>query len=239
MRRSSLIGEATHGTHEFYRARVELSKRLIAEKDFTAVCIEGDWPDAYWVNRYVRGANDDAEAVDALAGFTRFPTWMLWRNADVLDFVGWLREYYGKAATPRGNDVDGHSLSGFGLYRLGPNDEHRNLGLAKHDLGNAAQQEVLESTPAVRSHYDEIGAESLGIAENFKGRGAVTHLAAGYYACMVCAFDCIGDAAARLGFHLTKERIHCGTRRRRSSDGDRIDNRANAEFGMFGLRQLQ
>ncbi len=87
-----LIGEATHGTHEFYRMRAELTKRLITEKGFTAVCIEGDWPDAYRVNRYVRGANDDAEAVDALGGFIRFPTWM-WRNADVLDFVGWLREY--------------------------------------------------------------------------------------------------------------------------------------------------
>src|SRR5581483_10569027 len=87
-----LIGEASHGTHEFYHLRAELTKRLIAEKGFTAVCIEGDWPDAYRVNRYVRGANDDAEAIDSLGGFKRFPTWM-WRNADVLDFVGWLREY--------------------------------------------------------------------------------------------------------------------------------------------------
>lgn len=87
-----LLGEATHGTHEFYKARAELTKRLIAEKGFSAVCIEGDWPDAYRVNRYVRGANDDAEAADALGGFKRFPTWM-WRNADVLDFVGWLREH--------------------------------------------------------------------------------------------------------------------------------------------------
>src|SRR5579862_1498631 len=75
-----LIGEATHGTHQFYRMRAEITKRLIWEKNFTAVCIEGDWPDAYRVNRYVQGANDDAEAVDSLGGFKRFPTWM-WRNA--------------------------------------------------------------------------------------------------------------------------------------------------------------
>lgn len=87
-----LIGEATHGTHEFYHARATITKRLIAERGFAGVCIEGDWPDAYRVNRYVRGARDDEEAVQSLEGFKRFPTWM-WRNAEVLDFIAWLREY--------------------------------------------------------------------------------------------------------------------------------------------------
>ena len=87
-----LIGEATHGTHEFYRERAQITKRLIREKGFTAVAVEADWPDAYRVNRYVRGRTGDAEAIDALEGFKRFPTWM-WRNADVLDFVGWLRNH--------------------------------------------------------------------------------------------------------------------------------------------------
>jgi erythromycin esterase-like protein len=87
-----LLGEASHGTHEFYRERAEITKRLIEEKGFTAVAVEADWPDAYRVNRYVRPEGDDVEAVDALAGFKRFPAWM-WRNADVLDFVGWLRAY--------------------------------------------------------------------------------------------------------------------------------------------------
>ncbi len=87
-----LIGEASHGTHEFYRERAQITKRLIREKGFNAVAVEADWPDAYRVNRYVRGRGDDAEAIDALAGFQRFPTWM-WRNADVLDFVGWLRDH--------------------------------------------------------------------------------------------------------------------------------------------------
>jgi erythromycin esterase-like protein len=90
--RFALLGEASHGTHEFYRTRAEITKRLIAEKGFTAVAVEADWPDAYRINRYVRGASDDAEAVEALGDFQRFPAWM-WRNADVLDFVGWLREY--------------------------------------------------------------------------------------------------------------------------------------------------
>lgn len=87
-----LIGEASHGTHEFYRVRAQITKRLITEKAFTAVAVEADWPDAYRVNQFVRFEGDDEDAVDALAGFRRFPAWM-WRNADVLDFVGWLRNY--------------------------------------------------------------------------------------------------------------------------------------------------
>jgi erythromycin esterase-like protein len=87
-----LIGEASHGTHEFYRIRGEITKRLIRDHGFTAVAVEADWPDAYRVNRYVRGHAGDTDADDALSGFKRFPQWM-WRNADVLDFVGWLRAH--------------------------------------------------------------------------------------------------------------------------------------------------
>jgi erythromycin esterase-like protein len=90
--RFCLLGEATHGTHEFYRERAEITKRLIKEKGFTAVAVEADWPDAFRVNRYVRGLGDDKDANEALGGFKRFPTWM-WRNTVVLDFVEWLREY--------------------------------------------------------------------------------------------------------------------------------------------------
>jgi erythromycin esterase-like protein len=87
-----LIGEASHGTHEFYAERAAITKRLIAEKGFTAVAVEADWPDAYRVNRYVRGMPQDADADAALSGFTRFPTWM-WRNTVVRDFVDWLRAH--------------------------------------------------------------------------------------------------------------------------------------------------
>jgi erythromycin esterase-like protein len=87
-----LIGEASHGTHEFYRIRGEITKRLIAELGFTAVAVEADWPDAFRVNRFVRATSADADADEALGGFKRFPQWM-WRNADVLDFVGWLRAH--------------------------------------------------------------------------------------------------------------------------------------------------
>src|SRR6266550_1983900 len=90
--RFCLLGEATHGTHEFYRERAEITKRLIKEKGFTAIAVEADWPDAFRVNHYVRGLSDDESADEALSGFKRFPTWM-WRNTVVLDFIEWLRDY--------------------------------------------------------------------------------------------------------------------------------------------------
>ncbi|HEY2539539.1 MAG TPA: erythromycin esterase family protein, partial [Stellaceae bacterium] len=64
-----LLGEASHGTHEFYRERARISQRLIEEKGFTAIAVEADWPDAYRVNRYVRAVSDDVDAVEALADF--------------------------------------------------------------------------------------------------------------------------------------------------------------------------
>ena len=85
-----LLGEATHGTHEFYEERARITGRLIREKGFTAVAVEADWPDAYRVNRYVRGEGQDTSANEALSGFERFPAWM-WRNTDVASFVDWLR----------------------------------------------------------------------------------------------------------------------------------------------------
>ena len=87
-----LIGEATHGTHEFYEERARITQRLIREKGFTAVAVEADWPDAYRVNRYVRGEGQDSTADAALSGFERFPAWM-WRNTDVSTFVDWLRAH--------------------------------------------------------------------------------------------------------------------------------------------------
>jgi erythromycin esterase-like protein len=87
-----LIGEASHGTHDFYHERARITQRLIREKGFQAVAIESDWPDAYRVNRYVRDASGDAFAVEALGDFRRFPAWM-WRNTDVVEFIEWLRTY--------------------------------------------------------------------------------------------------------------------------------------------------
>lgn len=88
----ALLGEASHGTHEFYAERAALSQRLVRDHGFNAIVVEADWPDAWRVNRYIRGAPDDRDAEAALSGFERFPTWM-WRNTEVRDFVEWLREH--------------------------------------------------------------------------------------------------------------------------------------------------
>ena len=89
-RRFVLLGEASHGTHEFYLERARITQRLIDEKGFNAVAVEADWPDAYRVNRYVLGQPGDDDATAALGDFQRFPAWM-WRNTDVVHFVEWLR----------------------------------------------------------------------------------------------------------------------------------------------------
>jgi erythromycin esterase-like protein len=109
-----LIGEASHGTHEFYHERVAITKRLIREQGFNAVAVEADWPDAYRVNCYVRGNGGDPDSDAALGGFTRFPIWM-WRNTVVRDFVEWLREYNlrQQRATPQ---VGFYGLDLYSLY---------------------------------------------------------------------------------------------------------------------------
>src|SRR5688500_4369796 len=88
----ALLGEASHGTHEFYASRANITKQLILQSGFRGVVVEADWPDAYRVNRYVRHESRDTTALEALDDFQRFPTWM-WRNTDVVAFVEWLREH--------------------------------------------------------------------------------------------------------------------------------------------------
>jgi erythromycin esterase-like protein/predicted phosphoribosyltransferase len=108
-----LIGEASHGTHEFYAARAQMTRRLIEEKGFCAVAAEADWPDAYRVNLFARGRSGDATAEESLRGFQRFPTWM-WRNTVVLDFVGWLRDHNDHV----GAEADKAGFYGLDLYSL-------------------------------------------------------------------------------------------------------------------------
>jgi erythromycin esterase-like protein len=86
------LGEASHGTHEFYRWRAELSRLLVERHGFSWIGVEADWPDCWRLNRWARGLGDpDLDARGVLAGFRRWPTWM-WANTDVADFLDWLRE---------------------------------------------------------------------------------------------------------------------------------------------------
>jgi erythromycin esterase-like protein len=88
-----LLGEASHGTSEFYTWRTQISKRLILEQGFSFIAVEGDWPDCYRVNRYVRGFESSGETAEAvLHAFERWPTWM-WANREVVELVGWLRRH--------------------------------------------------------------------------------------------------------------------------------------------------
>jgi len=111
-RRIALLGEASHGTHEFYDWRARITQALIAEHGCRAVVIEGDWPDAWRINRWVRGL-DHGSAEDALAGFERFPTWM-WRNPVVRDFIVWLREF--NAGLPPWRQVGFYGMDLYSLF---------------------------------------------------------------------------------------------------------------------------
>ena len=143
-----LLGEASHGTHEFYRERGLITKRLIYQQGFNAVAVEADWPDAYRINRFVRGQGPQVDSVDALSGFKRFPQWM-WRNADVLDFVGWLRDHNDEQSYPERKA----GFYGLDLYSLRASIEAVLTYLDKVDPGAAKR---------AREHYscfDHFGKE--------------------------------------------------------------------------------
>jgi len=109
-----LLGEATHGTREFYRMRADITRRLIVEHGFDAVAVEADWPDANRLNRYVRGNGLDVSAHAAFGDFQRFPRWM-WCNDEVLHFVEWLHAH--NASSPPGAGVGFFGLDMYSLYR--------------------------------------------------------------------------------------------------------------------------
>jgi erythromycin esterase-like protein len=112
-----LIGEASHGTAEFYRIRAEVTKRLIMEKGFDAIAVEADWPDAYRVNRFVSGWSDDTDADAALSNFERFPTWM-WRNTEVQAFIEWLHDYNEESRGSKNQNSQMGQVEPVGFYGL-------------------------------------------------------------------------------------------------------------------------
>jgi erythromycin esterase-like protein len=189
-----LIGEASHGTHEFYETRARITRQLIEEKGFGAVIVEADWPDAYRVNRYVRGTNDDANADRALSGFRRFPQWM-WRNRDVLEFVQWLRRH-NDGLPPRGRTpkcgfygMDLYSLYTsiesvleyleradpqaaqrarfrYGCFEQFEEDPQAYGYAAALDLGESCREEVVAQLVEMRRHAAELAKRDGQVAED-------------------------------------------------------------------------
>ena len=120
-----LIGEASHGTHEYYTWRAALTRRLIAERGFSFVAVEGDWPDCERVDATVRGG--PAVPREALLGYERWPTWM-WANEEVVDFTEWLREHNARTAA-------GVGFHGLDVYSLWESLREILVWLREHDPG--------------------------------------------------------------------------------------------------------
>ena len=166
-----LIGEASHGTHEFYQARAELTKALMLGHGFNAVAVEADWPDAYRANRWVRHESSDREAAQALDDFTRFPRWM-WRNTEVVSFLTWLRDY-NEARPP----ADRAGFYGLDLYSL-----HTSINAVLTYLGK------VDPAGAERARY------RYGCFEDF-GEDSQSY---GYAATLGISRSCEDDVVAQL-----------------------------------------
>lgn len=107
-----LLGEASHGTSDYYRWRAQLTKRLVTERGFGFVAVEGDWPDCAEVDRWVKGGGDQGRtARQVLSTFARWPTWM-WANEEVAEFVEWLHEHN----TRTGGRVGFYGLDVYSLW---------------------------------------------------------------------------------------------------------------------------
>ena len=109
-----LLGEASHGTHEYYTWRTSITKRLILEKDFNFIAVEGDWPDCYRINRYIKGYSDQGKEPDELLhSFNRWPTWM-WANWEIAALISWLKEH--NSRLPANKKVGFYGLDVYSLW---------------------------------------------------------------------------------------------------------------------------
>ena len=126
-----LLGEASHGTEEFYRVRADITRRLIDELGFAAVAVEADWPDAYAINRFVWNTSSAENAEQALDVFERFPLWM-WANTEVLEFVKWLAAFN---RTPERAEAGNRPVGFYGLdlYSMSSSAQAVIAYLDKHD----------------------------------------------------------------------------------------------------------
>jgi len=131
--RCALLGEASHGTREYYLWRAEISKRLITEAGFSLIAVEGDWPDCYRLNRYVKGLPGAGESArDVLHAFDRWPTWM-WANEEIVELAEWLRRH--NDGLPRESRVGFYGLDVYSLW----NSLYEILGYLRKKDGKALE----------------------------------------------------------------------------------------------------
>ena len=157
-----LLGEATHGTSEFYRARAAISRHLIRHCGFNIVAVEADWPDAARIDRYVRHRTPEPSEAEA---FARFPSWM-WRNQEVLEFVEWLR-----AENEGRKEAERVEFRGLDIYSLSASIASVLSYLGKVDPAGAAEARrrygcltPWQSEPAAYGHYAVMGGETCEAA---------------------------------------------------------------------------
>lgn len=200
-----LLGEASHGTSEFYTIRSELSKRLIEEKGFSVIAVEGDWPACFTVNEYIKGFKGDSE-LEAIKDFNRWPTWM-WANKEVMSLINWLKEYNIK----KQKDIGFYGLDVYSLWesmealikeleKNGKGDAEKakkafscfepfyrkpeNYGISAAFYGEDCLDEVTALLTTLRKnqqHYEKGHEESL----NIKVNGLVACNAEKYYRAMI------------------------------------------------------
>jgi len=158
-----LLGEASHGTSEFYTVRAELSKRMIEEKGFTLIAVEGDWPSTQHINRFIKGYTEEQTNVkDVLKAFKRWPTWM-WANEEIAEFVTWLKKHNEKKET---NDKVG--FYGIDVYSLWESLDEVITYLSKTDPNGtelAFAQKALSCFEPFNRHPETYAFSSVNISE--------------------------------------------------------------------------
>ncbi|WP_342600013.1 erythromycin esterase family protein [Psychrobacillus sp. FSL H8-0483] len=206
-----LLGEASHGTSEFYTVRAELSKRLIEEKGFNLIAVEGDWPSTQHVNRFIKAYdNEQMDVRDVLKAFERWPTWM-WANEEIAKFVTWLKlhnsqievnkkvGFYGidvyslwesldevitylSKTNPNGTDL-AFAKKAFSCFE--PFNRHpETYAISSTNISEACVDEVSKLLASIRTHEDNYQDEKEADL-NLKINAIVARNAEEYYRAMV------------------------------------------------------
>lgn len=200
-----LLGEATHGTSEFYSLRAEITKKLIEDHGFSFVAVEGDWPSCFEANSYIKNRSTADRAEDVLGHFNRWPTWM-WANQEIIPLLEWLKNYNSKQDSDKmagfyGLDVYSlwESMEAIIQYLQKTNSPHidkalkaiecfepynrkpQTYGMSAALLGESCRQEVLDVLQSIRKHSESNSEEQLSLEIN----SLVSKNAENYYKTMI------------------------------------------------------